>query len=148
MAGKTSVAVEGLYPLKLGYESIFIYIITSGFWPRVRARALRAPVVLGALQCPGALRAPRPLQLRCFMFIGQKIYYFQKLKHPSGPSSTEPPRLRNITFPAPRPTCRTLLSYAASYCASLHPKELCCTLLSYLHPLGLRCTLLSYTAPY
>ncbi len=34
---------------------------TSGFWPRVRARALRAPVFLSSLPPPnGALRAPLP----------------------------------------------------------------------------------------
>jgi hypothetical protein len=34
---------------------------TSWFWPRVRARALRAPVFLSSLPPPnGALRAPLP----------------------------------------------------------------------------------------
>jgi len=33
--------------------------LTSGFWPRVRARALRAPVFLGSLtRQTGTLRAP------------------------------------------------------------------------------------------
>ncbi len=32
---------------------------TSGFWPRVRARALRTPVFFGLINMPnGALRAP------------------------------------------------------------------------------------------
>jgi hypothetical protein len=30
-------------------ERFKVYRLTSGFWPRVRARALRAPVFLGAL---------------------------------------------------------------------------------------------------
>ncbi len=35
------------------------YKYTSGFWPRVRARKLRAPVFLGSLtRKTGALRAP------------------------------------------------------------------------------------------
>jgi hypothetical protein len=41
--------------------------LTSGFWPRVRARALRAPVFLGSHTQRGAAR-PQPLQLRCFLF--------------------------------------------------------------------------------
>jgi hypothetical protein len=47
-------------------QSIHAYILTSGFWPRVRARALRAPVFLGIAMPIGALRAPTcPSQLRC-----------------------------------------------------------------------------------
>jgi hypothetical protein len=34
--------------LKLNFNFIYLFI-TSGFWPRVRARALRAPVFLSAL---------------------------------------------------------------------------------------------------
>ncbi len=53
---------------------------TSRFWPRVRARALRAPFFFGSLTCKtGALRAPRPSQLRCFLFTPQNF--------PSGPNS-------------------------------------------------------------
>ncbi len=51
---------------------LFNYKTTSGFWPRVCARALRAPVFLGFLTWPnGALRAPLPRlsQLRFFLFI-------------------------------------------------------------------------------
>ncbi len=33
---------------------------TSGFWPRVRARALRAPVFLGSLLCQTGRCAPPP----------------------------------------------------------------------------------------
>ncbi len=65
----------------LQYCNSFIHIVadysnTSGFWPRVRARALRAPVFLGSFNMPkGALRAPRPSQLRCFIYIGQKYKF-------------------------------------------------------------------------
>ncbi len=38
--------------------------ITSGFWPRVRARALRAPVFLGSLPCQTGRCAP-PLPAHC-----------------------------------------------------------------------------------
>jgi hypothetical protein len=40
---------------------------TSGFWPRVRARALSAPVFLGSLtrQMGRCAPPPRPSQLRC-----------------------------------------------------------------------------------
>jgi hypothetical protein len=36
------------------------YSLTSGFWPRVRARSLRAPVFLGSLPCPSGRFAPPP----------------------------------------------------------------------------------------
>ncbi len=43
-----------------------LFLKTSGFWPRVRARALRAPVFLGSLPSPtGRCAPPRPSQLRC-----------------------------------------------------------------------------------
>jgi hypothetical protein len=41
---------------------MYIYMVTSGFWPRVRARALRAPVFFGLINMQnGALRAPLPI---------------------------------------------------------------------------------------
>jgi hypothetical protein len=53
------------------------YIVTSGFWPRVRARALRAPVFLGALPRPTGRCAPHhSSQLRCS--LENKNNYFQK----------------------------------------------------------------------
>jgi hypothetical protein len=51
------------------------------FWPRVRARALRAPVFLGSLTRQKGRCAPptRPSQLRCFFFFkNKKISYFPK----------------------------------------------------------------------
>jgi hypothetical protein len=49
---------------------ISVILSTSGFWPRVRARALRAPVFLSSLppQTGRCAPPPRPLQLRCFLF--------------------------------------------------------------------------------
>ncbi len=42
-----------------GVQSLENSLITSGLWPRVRARALRAPVFLGSLPRPmGAARPP------------------------------------------------------------------------------------------
>jgi hypothetical protein len=38
---------------------------TSGFWPRVRARALRAPVFLGLLPCQTG--PPEPTELHCIL---------------------------------------------------------------------------------
>ncbi len=40
------------------HETMRKYLVTSGFWPRVRARALRAPVVLGLLTCQTGRCAP------------------------------------------------------------------------------------------
>jgi hypothetical protein len=48
---------------------------TSGFWPRVRARALRTPVFFSSLPCQTGRCAPpprRPSQLCCYLFDPQK----------------------------------------------------------------------------
>ncbi len=58
------------------HEEMRKYLTTSGFWPRVRARALRAPVFLGSLSCQkggaarppplaASLHSPDPIELRC-----------------------------------------------------------------------------------
>ncbi len=81
----------------------------------------------------GALRAPRPSQLRCSPKIKNKLFPETK-GLPSGPNLG---RQGHIFF----------------YWAKLHPTMLRCTLLSHaappwatLHPIELRCTLLSYAA--
>jgi len=65
--------------LKIGPNFFFSiskikYFSTSGFWQRVRARALRAAVFLGSLPSKrGAARPPpRPSQLCCFLFYSRK----------------------------------------------------------------------------
>ena len=80
---------------------------TSGFWPRVRARALRAPVFLDSLRRPtGRYAPPRPSQLRCSP--KNKNLLFPETKClPSGPNSG---RL-GLTF---------------FHRAKLHPTELHC----------------------
>jgi hypothetical protein len=77
-------------------------LLTSGFWPRVRA-----PVFFRLTNMQnGALRAPsRPSQLRCFLFTPQNF--------PSGPNSGSQ-------------GCVYL-----SIGSKLHPPELHCILLSY-----------------
>jgi hypothetical protein len=92
---------------------------TSGFWPRVRARALRAPVFLGSLPRQTGRCAPPPhSSFAAYKKIVQKqngsllartraargVYLY-----------TGPPRIRNKIFAAPRPTYRALLSNAAPY---------------------------------
>jgi hypothetical protein len=48
-----------LFPLRDGLDFLMLIIITSGFLPRVRARALCTSVFLGSLtRKTGALRAP------------------------------------------------------------------------------------------
>ncbi len=80
------------------------YVKTSGFWPRVRARVLRAPVFLGSLTWQtGRCAPPRPSQLHCFLFTLQNF--------PLGPNSGP-------------------LGKAAPCWATLHLTELCCTLLT------------------
>jgi hypothetical protein len=52
-----------------------LLLTTSGFWPRVRARALPAPVFLSSLtHKPGRCTSPRPSHLRCFLFIPPKLF--------------------------------------------------------------------------
>jgi hypothetical protein len=52
------------------------YTCTSGFWPRIRARALRAPVFLGSLHGKRGAARP-PSQLRCSP-KNKENNYFQK----------------------------------------------------------------------
>ncbi len=68
------------------------YMTTSGFWPRMRARALRAPVFLSSLppQTGRCAPPPRPSQLLCFLFDPQK--YLQ-------PIELGPPTSRAFFFP-------------------------------------------------
>jgi hypothetical protein len=48
--------------LQMAQRSLHRSFKTSGFWPRVRARALRAPVFLSSLPPPNrALRASPPI---------------------------------------------------------------------------------------
>jgi hypothetical protein len=112
---------------------------TSGFWPRVRARALRAPVFFWAYKHAkrGAARPP-PMAASLLLIHPPKIKnkLFPETKcSPSGPNSG-----------------RGRLSF---HWAKLHPTELHCILLSYatpswttLNPNKLNCTLLSYATPY
>jgi hypothetical protein len=89
-----------------------VYYLTSGFWARVRARALRARVFLGSLPRPTWRCAPpRPSQLRC---------------------SPKTPKWKNKLIPETK--CLPSLGLAAPYWATLHPTELRCTLLSYAAP--------------
>jgi hypothetical protein len=50
------------------------YSITSGFWPRVRARALRAPVFLGALPRQTGRCAPPTLRSFAASYSSAKKY--------------------------------------------------------------------------
>jgi len=104
------------------------------FWPQVRL-----PVFLG--RC--AL-SPCPSQLRCFLFIPQKIQkneLFPETKcFPSGPNSDQKGRI-SFHWAKLDPTelhC-ILLSYAAPSWAEMHPNELHCTLLRYAVPSKLCC---------
>jgi hypothetical protein len=48
------------------------YLNTSGFWPRVRARALGAPVILGQAK-RGAARPPPPIPASLLLIRPQQI---------------------------------------------------------------------------
>jgi hypothetical protein len=116
-------------PLAINFFYKILY--TSVFWPRVRARALRAPVFLGSLtHQKGRCAPPRQSQLRCFLFFKNKNNLFPETKcFPSGPNSG---RQGHISF----------------HWAKLHPTELHCTLLSYAATSWASlCPILSYPAP-
>ena len=86
---------------------------TSGFWPRVHARALRAPVFLGALpRQTGRCAPPRPSQLHIHQPKNINLIFPETKCFPSGPNLG---RQGRISF----------------HWAKLHPNELHCTLLSY-----------------
>ncbi len=103
------------------YIYIYIYISTSGFWPRVRARALRAPVFLGSLPRPMERCAPlHPSQLRCSPQTKKTIS--RNKMSPSRPKLGPPGA---YVFP---------LGDAAPYWATLYPRELRCPLVSYAVP--------------
>jgi hypothetical protein len=55
-----------LYTVIMRGSSLFK---TSGFWPRVRARVLRTPVILSHATPNGALRAPPPAYRSFAAFI-------------------------------------------------------------------------------
>ncbi len=58
-------------PQQAAKRKITIYLPTSGFWPRVRARALRAPVFLAHLHAKrGAYRS-----FAAPVFITLSVYY-------------------------------------------------------------------------
>jgi len=82
------------------------YFLTSGFWPRVRARALRAPVFFRLINMQnGALRAPPPIAASLLLIYTPKL----SLRPELGQSGVR------ISF----------------HWAKLHPPELHCILLSY-----------------
>ena len=80
------------------------------YWPRVRARALRAPVFLSSLPPPnGALRAPppRPSQLHCFLFDPQKYIKSIQLWPPTSRTFFFSLDRRGYEVPCPRPAHRS-----------------------------------------
>ncbi len=135
------------------------YTITSGFWPRVRARALRAPVFLGPLPRLTGRCAPRPSQLRYSPPTKKSTISRNKMLPFWPPGSvyfSTGLRCTPLSYIAsywvtlhPFEFRCTLLSYAAPYWATLHPTMLCCIQLSYLcrTQSELSCILLSYAAP-
>ncbi len=81
------------------------YITTSGFWPRVRARALRAPVFLGSLpRQTGRCAPPPPIAASLLLIQPPKIFtiYRTWAAHVQGFFlSNEPQRLWNMRSPSP-----------------------------------------------
>ncbi len=60
------------------YSHCHIFVSTSGFWPRVRARALRAPAKLGLLTCQTGRCAPLAHGSFAASYTSPKNNYFQK----------------------------------------------------------------------
>ncbi len=98
------------------FDSFMKTFRTSGFWPRVRARALRAPVFLVALprltgrcaQSPPIADSLHPPKNKNKIFQKQNVFLQARTR-----------AARGIYFSTGL-SC-TLLSYAATYWASLHP---------------------------
>ncbi len=134
------------------------------FWPRVRARALRAPVFLGSLTRQTGRCAPPPATAASLL-PQKKIKKFQK-QNTSLLARTYAARgvylstglsctLVSYIAPAPSwftlhpPELRcTLMSYTTPYWATWRPAKLCCNQLSYAASSELSCTLLSYAVPF
>ena len=90
-------------------RDMFLYC-TSGFCPRVRARALRAPVFLGSWPLrTWRCAPPRPSQLRCFLFNPQKYLQSIELGPPTSRASFFPMNHRGyeIWGPLPHPAHRS-----------------------------------------
>ena len=127
------------------------YDYTSGFWPRMRARALRAPVFLGSVpRQKGRCAPPVHRSFAASYSSPQKNHLIPETKcFPSGPNSG---RHGRISFHRSKlhPTelhCTLLsyaatswamlcpiLSYAALCCATMHPTKICYIQLSYVAP--------------
>jgi hypothetical protein len=96
---QSQVGIPAVFP---GTFEVVSY--TSGFWPRVRARALRAPVFLSSLPPPnGALCDPpsRSSQLHCFLFDPQKYIKSIQLWPPTSRTFFFPLYRRGYVVPCP-----------------------------------------------
>ncbi len=72
-----------IFLLALYMHTLFLillhkYSYTSGFWPRVRARALRAPAKLGLLTCQTGRCAPLANGSFAASYTSPENNYFQK----------------------------------------------------------------------
>jgi hypothetical protein len=104
-------------------------IKTSGFWPRVRARALRAPVFLDPLarQTGRCAPPPRPSQLRCSP-KNIEISYFQKQNVFFQAQTRSARRQWRISFHWTIEASKYNIPRPSPYLS--HPSKLRCTLLS------------------
>ncbi len=93
-------------------------MLTSWFWPRVRARALRAPVFLSSLPPQSGRCAPPPSQLRCFLFDPQKYIKSIELGPPTSRAFFFPQRLWNKRSPALGPPIAASLILPAIFLGS------------------------------
>jgi hypothetical protein len=99
-------------------------IKTSGFWPRVHARTLRAPVFLSSLPRKTGRCAPTPppcpSQLRCFSVDPQKYIKSIELEPPIVASLIRPAIFCGQNYVPVRPVFSFLYSsWIFSFCYSL-----------------------------
>jgi hypothetical protein len=82
-----------------------VYIVTSGFWPRVRARALRAPVFWNSLRRQTGRCAPHPPIAASLLLIRpptiNKIHRTRAARVKGFFLSTVPPRPESIPYRVP-----------------------------------------------
>jgi hypothetical protein len=95
----------------------------SGFWPRVRGRALCAPIFLGPLIHQMGRYAPPHRSFADPTKIKNKLFPETKC-FPSGPNSDRQGCIFSTGLGC------TQLSYIVAYWAMLHPTKLCCIQLS------------------
>jgi hypothetical protein len=102
------------------------YLKTSGFWPRVRARAQRAPVFLGSLPCQtGRCAPPPPIAASLLLIRPPKIFTIYRTWAAYVKGFFLSTKAMKYEVPCPRPAHRSFADpsgniFAANLCFFLY----------------------------